>query len=92
LPNAIPFWYPDWQQWTLPGARRLVVAPLRVLRDVVRQDGRVANDRGVADNAAAWDRYAAAYQARAQLSTTNANYGPEIPTEAGLRLLGDLKG
>ena len=53
------------------------------------------NDRGAADkadNAAAWDRHAAAYQARAQLSTSTAQYGPEIPTEAGLRLLGDLKG
>ena len=49
------------------------------------------NDRG-ADNAAAWDRYTAAYQARAQLSTTSAQYGPEIPTEATLRLLGDLRG
>jgi SAM-dependent methyltransferase len=58
----------------------------------VRQDGAVANDRGAAGNAAAWDRYAAAYQAQSQLSTTAANYGPEIPTEASLRLLGDLKG
>jgi ubiquinone/menaquinone biosynthesis C-methylase UbiE len=58
----------------------------------VRQDVRVPNDRGGADNAAAWDRYAAAYQARAQLSTSSAHYGPEIATEAGLRLLGDLKG
>jgi SAM-dependent methyltransferase len=47
---------------------------------------------GVGDNAAAWDRYAAAYQARAQVSTTSATYGPEIPTESVLRLLGDLKG
>lgn len=52
----------------------------------------MANDRGAAGNAAAWDRYAAAYQAQSQLSTTTANYGPEIPTEASLRLLGDLKG
>ncbi|MDP9075507.1 MAG: class I SAM-dependent methyltransferase [Actinomycetota bacterium] len=44
------------------------------------------------DNAAAWDRYAAAYQAKAQLATTTAHYGPDIPTEASLRLLGDLKG
>jgi len=44
------------------------------------------------DNAAAWDRYAAAYQAKAQLPTTTASYGPDIPTEANLRLLGDLKG
>jgi SAM-dependent methyltransferase len=52
----------------------------------------VANDRGGAENAAAWDRYAATYQAQAQLSTSTANYGPEIPTEAGLRLLGDVRG
>ena len=44
------------------------------------------------DNAAAWDRYAAAYQSGAQLSTGTAHYGPDIPTEAELRLLGDLKG
>jgi ubiquinone/menaquinone biosynthesis C-methylase UbiE len=58
----------------------------------VRQDVPVPNDRGAADNGAAWDRYAAAYQARAQLSTTTAHYGPEMPTEAQLHLLGDLKG
>ena len=50
------------------------------------------NERGAGDNAAAWDRHTAAYQARAQLSTNTAHYGPEIPTEAELRLLGDLKG
>jgi SAM-dependent methyltransferase len=44
------------------------------------------------DNAAAWDRYAAAYQSGAQLPTSVAHYGPDIPTEAELRLLGDLKG
>jgi ubiquinone/menaquinone biosynthesis C-methylase UbiE len=49
----------------------------------------VANDR---ENASAWDRYAAAYQTRSQFSTSTAYYGPEIPTEASLRLLGDLKG
>ena len=37
------------------------------------------------DNAAAWDRYAAAYQSGAQLSTGTAHYGPDIPTEAELR-------
>jgi len=58
----------------------------------VRQDVQVPNDRGVGDNAAGWDRYAAAYQARAQLSTSSAHYGPEIATEAGLHLLGDLRG
>lgn len=44
------------------------------------------------DNAAAWDRYAAIYQAGAQLPTTTAHYGPDIPTESELHLLGDLRG
>jgi SAM-dependent methyltransferase len=44
------------------------------------------------DNAAAWDRYASAYQSGAQLPTNVAHYGPDIATEAELRLLGDLKG
>jgi len=44
------------------------------------------------DNAAAWDRHAAAYQAGARLPTDVAHYGPDIGTEADLRLLGDLKG
>ena len=43
------------------------------------------------DHAATWDRYAAAYQAAAHLPTDVVNYGPDIPTEADLRLLGDLK-
>lgn len=44
------------------------------------------------DAAAAWDRHAADYQAAAQLPTDVAHYGPDIGTEADLRLLGDLKG
>ena len=44
------------------------------------------------DNAAAWDRHTAAYQAAAQLPTDVAHYGPDIGTEADFRLLGDLKG
>ncbi len=44
------------------------------------------------DNAAAWDRYSPTYQATAHLPTTTASYGPDIPTETELRLLGDLKG
>ena len=44
------------------------------------------------DIAAAWDRHSAAYQDAAKLSTSVAHYGPDIPTEAELRLLGDLKG
>ena len=44
------------------------------------------------DNAASWDRYAAIYQEGAQLPTDTAHYGPDIPTERDLRLLGSLKG
>jgi SAM-dependent methyltransferase len=75
-----------------PGINRALVELAPMAARAVRQDVRVPNDRGAADNAAAWDRYAATYQAGAQLSTTSAHYGPEIPTEVGLRLLGDLKG
>ncbi|HEX4979805.1 MAG TPA: class I SAM-dependent methyltransferase [Acidimicrobiales bacterium] len=44
------------------------------------------------DNAAAWDRHADAYQANAQLPTDVAVYGPDIATEAELRLLGPMGG
>lgn len=44
------------------------------------------------DNAAAWDRHSAAYQAVARLPTDVVHYGPDVPTEAELHLLGDLKG
>lgn len=44
------------------------------------------------DIEAAWDRFSAEYQKGAQLPTNVAHYGPGIPTEAELRLLGDLKG
>ncbi|HEX7168813.1 MAG TPA: class I SAM-dependent methyltransferase [Acidimicrobiales bacterium] len=44
------------------------------------------------DNAAAWDRHSSGYQAGAQLPTDVAVYGPDIPTEADLRLLGNLSG
>ncbi len=44
------------------------------------------------DNTAAWDRHAASYQITARLPTDVAHYGPDIATEADLRLLGDLKG
>src|ERR1700752_4948414 len=46
----------------------------------------------MSDIAAAWDRGAADYQARANLPTDVAHYGPELPSEAELRLLGDVKG
>jgi SAM-dependent methyltransferase len=42
--------------------------------------------------ATAWDRHSAAYQDAAQLPTNVAHYGPDIPTEAELRLLGELRG
>ena len=45
-----------------------------------------------ADNAVAWDRYSASYQSAAQLSTDVVHYGPDIPSEDQLHLLGDLKG
>jgi SAM-dependent methyltransferase len=44
------------------------------------------------DNAAAWDRYAAAYQAAARWPTDVVHYAPDVPNEASLRLLGDVKG
>jgi SAM-dependent methyltransferase len=44
------------------------------------------------DLVTAWDRHSAAYQDAAKLSTNVAHYGPDVPTEAELRLLGDLKG
>ena len=44
------------------------------------------------DIATAWDIYSAEYQRNAGLDTTSAHYGPDIPTEADLRLLGDLRG
>src|SRR3954466_2353142 len=44
------------------------------------------------DNAAAWDRHSAAYQAGARLPTDVAHYGPDIGSEADFRLLGEVKG
>ncbi|MHB8506467.1 MAG: class I SAM-dependent methyltransferase [Acidimicrobiales bacterium] len=44
------------------------------------------------DNAAAWDSYASAYQEAARWPATVVHYGPDIPTEDDLRLLGDLRG
>jgi SAM-dependent methyltransferase len=44
------------------------------------------------DNAAAWDRHADAYQAGAKLPTDVAHYGPDIATEATLRLCGNVAG
>lgn len=44
------------------------------------------------DNAFAWDRLAAWYVERARLPTDVAHYGLDAPTEADLRLCGDLRG
>jgi len=46
----------------------------------------------VTDNTDAWDSHAAQYQALAQLPTDVAHYGPDLPNEDDLRLLGELKG
>ncbi|HEX9681793.1 MAG TPA: class I SAM-dependent methyltransferase [Acidimicrobiales bacterium] len=43
------------------------------------------------NNAEAWDRHAAGYQAGARLPTDVAHYGPDIPNEDHLRLIGDLR-
>ncbi len=45
-----------------------------------------------ADNVAAWDRHAAAYQAGARLGVEAAHYGPDIADESELALLGNVKG
>ena len=45
-----------------------------------------------ADNAASWDRYAAAYQGAARWPADVVHYAPDAPTETTLRLLGDVKG
>jgi SAM-dependent methyltransferase len=42
--------------------------------------------------AASWDAFADEYRRNARLSTEVAHYGPDIPSEAELRLLGDLNG
>jgi ubiquinone/menaquinone biosynthesis C-methylase UbiE/ADP-ribose pyrophosphatase YjhB (NUDIX family) len=46
----------------------------------------------VPDNKASWDSISAAYQAKHQLKTDAAHYGPRMPTENDLRLLGDVTG
>jgi SAM-dependent methyltransferase/ADP-ribose pyrophosphatase YjhB (NUDIX family) len=47
---------------------------------------------GVPDNRAAWDLVSALYQVKHQLKTDSAHYGPRMPTENDLRLLGDVAG
>jgi SAM-dependent methyltransferase len=56
------------------------------------RDVSLRQTHAVPDNAEAWDRYSATYQAALRLSTDVAHYGPDIPSEADLRLVGDVKG
>jgi SAM-dependent methyltransferase len=44
------------------------------------------------DNASAWDHYASTYQAGARLPTDVVHFGPDLPDETTLRLLGEVKG
>jgi SAM-dependent methyltransferase len=44
------------------------------------------------DIAAAWERFSGEYQEMASLPTASAHYGPDVPGEDELRLLGDIKG
>ena len=39
-----------------------------------------------------WDQFSDHYQSKAAITTEAAHYGPDIDTEADLRLLGDVKG
>jgi len=47
---------------------------------------------GVPDNKASWDLLSAMYQTKHRLKTDAAHYGPRMPTEDDLRLLGDVRG
>ncbi len=47
---------------------------------------------GTPDNKASWDAISAMYQAQHRLKTDAAHYGPRMPTENDLRLLGDVRG
>ncbi len=44
------------------------------------------------DTSTAWDRFSAEYQRNSALNTDAAHYGPDIPDESEVRLLGDLRG
>lgn len=44
------------------------------------------------DNADAWDRLSEWYQQAARIPTDVVHYGPDVPTEAELRLCGDVRG
>ncbi len=47
---------------------------------------------GTPDNRASWDAISALYQTQHQLKTDAAHYGPRMPTEHDLRLLGEVQG
>jgi ubiquinone/menaquinone biosynthesis C-methylase UbiE len=44
------------------------------------------------DNESAWDHYASRYQAAARLPTDVVHFGPDLPDESALHLLGEVKG
>jgi SAM-dependent methyltransferase len=46
----------------------------------------------VADNREAWNKWSTEYQARSKFPTDVVQYGPDIPTEVDLKLLGTLEG
>jgi SAM-dependent methyltransferase len=50
------------------------------------------NGKRLIDMRSAWNRTSARYQARHQISVEAAHYGPWMPTENELRLLGDVRG
>jgi ubiquinone/menaquinone biosynthesis C-methylase UbiE/ADP-ribose pyrophosphatase YjhB (NUDIX family) len=72
----------------LAGAAFLMPAPLRALLRAEDAPG----GRGVPDNRAAWDAISHAYQQEHRLKTDAAHYGPRMPTENDLRLLGEVRG
>lgn len=53
----------------------------------MRQDWQVSSE-----TAAAWDRFSATYQDLVRIPPGVVLYGPDVPSDAELRLLGDLRG
>ncbi len=66
---------------TMPGALRSML--------LASEPGRPP---GTPDNRASWDAISALYQAQHQLKTDAVHYGPRMPTEQDLRLLGGVQG
>jgi SAM-dependent methyltransferase len=66
----------------MPAALRALLFP--------DETDRRASGIGVPDNRAAWDMISAVYQTKHKLKTEAAHYGPRMPTENDLRLLGDV--